>query len=172
MAIKNFWSLNVDEAIVVDRIKEELGKNYEVFFPGNPRLKDIDLVVFDLKNGNAKTVQVKGSRSYLWDINEQRSWHIVPKDSIFKPKNKVDFFIFIWHVVYETKKERSVKQAYLVIPINDFKRKLKAKPMRHNKTYHFAFWTDFKNKVDDARNPQSAKIDFSEFLDRFDLLIK
>jgi len=172
MAIKNLWSLQIDEAIVANEIKERLKKDCEVFSPINSQLRDIDLLVYNPKTGKTKSVQVKGSRSFDWDVNEQRSWHIVKRDSIFKPKNKVDFFIFVWHIVHETKTKRSMKQAYLVIPINDFKKKLKKKTLRKDKTYHFSFWTDLKNKASDGNNSKYNEIDFSEFLDRFDLLKK
>ena len=41
MAIKNFWSLNVDEAILSDKLNKTLGKKYQVFFPVKSQLKDI-----------------------------------------------------------------------------------------------------------------------------------
>ena len=64
MAIKNIWSLSADEAIVAEKIKQKLKEGYEVFFPVNSKLKDVDLVVFNLKKGISKTVQVKSSRTY------------------------------------------------------------------------------------------------------------
>jgi len=174
MAIKNFWSLQVDEAIVAEEIKYRLGKGYEVFFPINSQLKDIDLIVYNLRKRKSKTIQVKSSRTYDWineqGINEQRSWHQVKENSIFKPKNKIDFFIFIWHIIKETRKNRSMEHAFLVIPTEDLKKKVKKKKMTKDKTYHFAFWTNLKDKANEARNPKSYEIDFSEFLDKFNLL--
>lgn len=172
MTIKNIWSLQIDEAIVANEIKDRLKKNriLEIFFPINSQLKDIDLLVYNTKTGKTKSIQVKGSRTFDWDVDEQRSWHIVKKDAIFKPKNKVDYFIFVWHIVCETRKQRSIQQAYLVIPINDFKKILKKKSVRNNGTYHFAFWTDGQTKANDARNPKYAEIDFSKYLNNFKLL--
>jgi len=172
VAIKNFWSLQVDEAIVAEEIKYRLGNDYEIFFPINSQLKDIDLIVYNLKKRKSKAIQVKSSRTYDWGIDEQRSWHQVKENSILKPKNKVDFFIFIWHIIKKTRKKQSMEHAYLVIPIDDLKKKIKDKKTTKDKTYHFAFWTNLKDKANDARNPKYYEIDFSEFLDNFELLKK
>ena len=59
MTIKNIWSLNVDEAIVAEKIKKELGKDYEVFFPINSQLKDIDLLIQNPKTGKSISVREK-----------------------------------------------------------------------------------------------------------------
>ena len=65
MVVKNFWSLNVDEALVADRLQSELKKKgYEIFFPLRAQLKDVDLVLFDLRKKKGYTIQVKGSRTY------------------------------------------------------------------------------------------------------------
>ena len=70
MVIKNIWSLNVDEAIVAEKIKKELGKKHEVFFPINSQLKDIDLLIQNPKTGKSKAIQVKGSRT--WNVKGSR----------------------------------------------------------------------------------------------------
>ena len=54
MTIKNLWSLNVDEVITAQKIKSELGKEYEVFFPINSQLKDIDLLLQLPRTGKSK----------------------------------------------------------------------------------------------------------------------
>ena len=59
MGIKNFWSLHVDEALVASELKKRLSNDYEVFFPFNSQLKDIDLIIYNVKNHKTKTVQVK-----------------------------------------------------------------------------------------------------------------
>ena len=170
MVIKNFWSLQVDEAIVADEIRHNLGKNYEVFFPTNSQLNDIDLIIYNLKTGKSKSVQVKSSRTYNWRDGRQHGWHIIKKDSIFHPKNKIDFFIFVWHVKKTTRKKRSIEQAFLVIPIKKFQKILGKKKVRPNNTYHFSFWSDLKETVTDANNPNHMEIDFSKYYDNFELL--
>ena len=111
MVIKNIWSLNVDEAIVAEKIKKELGKKHEVFFPINSQLKDIDLLIQNPKTGKSKAIQVKGSRT--WNLKGSRrkklgwgdvssSWLTIKERSIFSTTNKIDFFIFthIEHVLH------------------------------------------------------------------------
>lgn len=173
MAIKNFWSLSIDEAIVTDEIRYRLGKNYEVFFPVNSQLKDIDLVVFDLKKTVAKTVQVKGSKAHLGDDGEQYAWIKIHEDKIFNTKNKLDFFIFVWYVERH-KKERWIDPTYLVIPLHDLQIKLrKEKTKRKNGEYHFYFWTDLNGHAFDyptEKNAKKTEIDFSKYLDNFGLL--
>ena len=60
------WSLTVDEAIVAEKIKKSkiLKKNHQVFFPINSQLKDIDLILYNLKTQKTKSIQIKGSRTY------------------------------------------------------------------------------------------------------------
>ena len=65
MTIKNIWSLNVDEAIVAEKLKKELGKRYEVFFPINSQLKDIDLLIQNPKTGKSKSINLLKSEDVL-----------------------------------------------------------------------------------------------------------
>ena len=172
MAIKNFWSLTVDEAIAADKLRQVLRRDYQVFFPANSQLKDVDLIVYNLKNGKTKTVQVKGSRTYEQN-GDYYSWNKVKKNSIFNPTNIVDFFIFVIHLPKITKTKRRIGQAYLVIPIKELKKKAKQKKLRKGGDYHFQFWIDEKKKQAwDYNNPKNEEIDFSKYLNNFNLLKK
>jgi hypothetical protein len=92
MTVRISWSLNVDEAIVVDKIKKELSTDYEVFFPANSQLQDIDLIIFNLRNDNARTVQVKGSRAYTGKKDGfEYSWIGVKKNPSLKLRTKLIF---------------------------------------------------------------------------------
>ena len=65
MSLKNLWVLNIDELLVVDNLKAKFSKKeYEVFFPINSQLKNIDLIFTNLKRNKYKSIQVKGSRTY------------------------------------------------------------------------------------------------------------
>lgn len=65
MSIKNLWALNVDELLVADQIKQVFKKKeYDVFFPLNSQMKDIDLMFINLKTKKNQSIQVKGSRTY------------------------------------------------------------------------------------------------------------
>ena len=180
MTIKNIWSLNVDEAIVAEKIKKELGNDYEVFFPINSQLKDIDLLVQNPKTGKSKSVQVKGSRTYLPQNSEinfvgwgdiRTSWNQVKESSIFSPTNKIDFFIFVRHQEELTTKKRRIIQNYLIIPINDFRKITKnKKKMRKGHTYHYIFVVKNNKAVDISGSKSGKPIDFSKYLNNFSLL--
>ena len=176
MAIKNFWSLNVDEAILVDKLKKELGKNYEVFFPANSQLKDIDLIIYNLKNKKSSSIQVKGSRTYQTQRSEKidgnASWNVIKTNSIFKPTNSIDFFIFVIHEEDLLIDKRKIKQHYLVIPIEDFRKITKnEKDERKTGFYHYSFVVKGK-KVVEINNKKRKKVDFSKYLNNFKLLEK
>lgn len=102
MGIRNLWSLNVDELLVADQLKENFKKSdYDVFFPLNSQMKDIDLVIMNVKSAKARTIQVKGSRTYAPQKSEierfgegSGAWFKIGTDSIFNPSNKVDYYIF------------------------------------------------------------------------------
>jgi len=145
VAIKNFWSLTVDEAIVADEIKCKLGKSFEVFFPTNSQLKDVDLIVFDLKNKVSRTVQVKGSRTY-GEGDDQYSWSTINKESVFNPKNKIDFFIFVVHYVNETETKKAIKPHFIVVPSHDFREKVKEGKKPNMQKIHCYFSLDLNKK--------------------------
>lgn len=46
--MKNFWSLQVGEAIAAEKLSRYLGKDFQVFFPLNSQLKDVDLLVVNM----------------------------------------------------------------------------------------------------------------------------
>ena len=181
MTIKNLWSLNVDEVITAQKIKSELGKEYEVFFPINSQLKDIDLLLQHPRTGKSKSVQVKGSRTYSpkeseiehlgWGYDVRTSWNQVKDASIFSPTNKIDFFIFVRHEEELSVRKRRIKQDYLVIPIKDF-RKITKNKKKKRKTgyYHYVFVVQGKKAVDILNTKLGKPIDLSKYLNNFDLL--
>ena len=180
MVIKNIWSLNVDEAIVAEKIKKELGKKHEVFFPINSQLKDIDLLIQNPKTGKSKAIQVKGSRT--WNLKGSRrkklgwgdvssSWLTIKERSIFSTTNKIDFFIFVTHEADLTTQNRRIKQNFLVVPLNDFRKitKNKKNPPKSG-VYHYYFVVKDKKAVDTRDTKSRDPIDFSKYLNNFDLL--
>jgi hypothetical protein len=154
MAIKNIWSLNVDEVLVADKIKNIFSKNaWEVFFPLNAQLKDIDLILFNLKRGKARTLQIKGSRTYTPRRSERErygdgsgAWFILSKKSIFNPDNKIDYYIFVLHSFLDGELKKKIEVNYLIMPSKKFKRMVSKKTKRKGDKYHFAIWIDPKGK--------------------------
>ena len=168
-------------------LKKELGKRYEVFFPINSQLKDIDLLIQNPKTGKSKSIQVKGSRTWIIrgsrrqkladyfkidlesDINS--SWFKVKKNSIFSTTNKIDFFIFVTHEPELSRQNRRIKQNFLIIPLEDFKRITKNKKNPPKSGDYWYYFVVKGKKVVDTRDTKSGEpIDFSKFLNNFSLL--
>ena len=60
MGIRNLWTLNVDELLVADQLKENFKKlDYDVFYPLNSQMKNIDLVFMNVKTAKAKTIKFR-----------------------------------------------------------------------------------------------------------------
>jgi len=180
MVIKNIWSLNVDEAIVAEKIKKELGKEHEVFFPINSQLKDIDLLIQNPKTGKSKAIQVKGSRT--WNLKGSRrkklgwgdvssSWLTIKERSIFSTTNKIDFFIFVTHEPELSRQNRRIKQNFLIIPLEDFRKITKSKKSPPKSGDYWYYFVVKDKKAVDTRDTKSRDpIDFSKYLNNFDLL--
>jgi len=152
MGIKNFWSLNVDEALVADRLKDEL-KKWEVFFPLNAQLQDIDLLAVNLKNNKTTSIQVKGSRTYEPRKSEVEkygnggaAWFKLSKKAVFKPKNKIDYYVLVLHNFLDTPTRKKLNIDYLIIPNATFQKVCSKKVTRKGGYYHFFIWIDSKGK--------------------------
>ena len=110
ISYKNFWSLNMDEAIATGILRYHTLKNVEVFMPANAQMKDIDLVLLNIDNKKVRTMQVKGSRAYKPSSSEIKKfgrgnsgWFTISKNKIHK--SKVDYFTFIVYVMEEELKK-------------------------------------------------------------------
>lgn len=181
MGIKNFWALNVDELLVADQIKQTFNKKeFEVFFPLNSQMKDIDLLLVDLKNNKPKSIQVKGSRTFKPQKSETNrygdgsaAWFTIDKDSIFKTANKIDFFIFVLHNFIDGDIKKEIKIDFLIIPIKDFMNVCSKKSLTSGHLYHFFIWIDEKNKRSfDFKNAKGKEIQLSKYLNNWKLLSK
>jgi len=179
MGVRNLWTLNIDELLVADKLKSNFSKKeYEIFFPLNSQLKDIDLIFINLKKNKYKSIQVKGSRTYNPKPKEREAfgngsgaWINLTKKSIFEPSNKVDFYIFVLHSMEDGEQKKQIKINYLIIPQKDFKKIILKKQLRRNGTYHFFIWIDDKGKRSfDFNNIKRKQILLSRYLNRWDLL--
>ena len=172
VAYKNFWSLNTDEAVVTGILRENTPKETEVLMPINAQMKDIDLILMNIKNKKCLTIQVKGSKAYEPKTNEIKKygegscgWFFFPRDII--DRSKVDYFIFLVYVIEENSKigRRFIEPHTISIPTI----KLKELCNKHKKThgsemYSFYFWINPKDeKAFDCRD---RLYDVSEYLDK------
>ncbi len=180
MRIKNFWSLNVDEAVVADKIKEILEKQpYEIFFPVNTRLKNIDLILYNLKTTKSLSIQVKGSITYrgnskksskgMRKYGEPHSWSRIKSSSIFDTVYHIDFIIFVIYKDELSKANREIRRDFLVIPMDEFRKHTKQKAVGSKGEYNYYFVVKEK-KVLEIREKDNKIIDFSKYLNNFGLL--
>lgn len=151
MGIRNLWTLNVDELLVADQLKENFNKtDFDVFFPLNSQMKNIDLVLMNVKNAKAKTIQVKGSRTYAPGKSEVErfgdgsgAWFKIGTEAIFQPTNRVDYFIFVLHSFDDGEIKKKIVLNYLIIPIKNFQNICRKKqPRSDGKSYDFYIWID------------------------------
>lgn len=179
MAIKNLWSLNVDELLVADELKQYFAKDhYEILFPLNAQMKDVDLVLFELKKNKATSIQVKGSRTYTLRKSEIRelgdgssALFRIAKKSIFTSQNKVDYFVFVLHHFKDGELKKRIEVDHLVIPIDDLKGVCKKKILRKGGYYFFTIWLSSDGKkIRDFNNPKFHTISLSKYLNNWKLL--
>ncbi len=181
MGLKNVWSLNVDELLVADKFKNKLSKkDFEILFPLNSQMKDVDLVLLNLKNNKIKSIQVKGSRTYEPRKTEvQRygeggaAWFRIHENSIFDTTNKVDYYIFVLHSLVNGEIKKEIKVDYLIMPIKDFIGYCKAKICRKGGYYHFIIWIDPKSKRSfDFRENKNNPYELSKYINNWDVFTK
>lgn len=169
---KNFWSLNVDEAIVAGILRSERSENVKVFMPLNAQMKGTDLVLINIKSKRSLMLQVKGSRAYEPQRAQAKnfgdgsgSWFPLSKGVI--DTLPVDFFIFLAYVIEQSLKtgRRLIVPHTIIIPTRRLK-ELAEKYKRHGakNLYHFHFWINPKTK--EAFDFRDEKYSVSEFLDK------
>lgn len=179
MGIKNIWTLNVDELLVSDQLKHYFKKTaHEVCFPLNAQMKDVDLILLDLKTNKVKTIQVKGSRTYEPRLSEVKrygagsaAWIRIERDSIFHPSNKVDCYIFVLHNLIDGPVKKEIKIDYLIMSTAEFHKYCNKKIARKGNFYHFIIWVDSKGKrCFDFREDKENPIELSKYLNNWDFL--
>ncbi len=181
IAYKNFWSLNTDEAVVTGILRNHNHRNVEVLMPINAQMKDVDLVLMNVLNKKAITVQVKGSRAYEPSKSEVKrygdgsaGWFYFGKEVILE--SSADYFIFLIYVLETDFKtgRRTIVPHTLTIPT----KKLQVLCNKHKKIgvrdrYNFYFWVNpIKKEAFDFRDKSLYYV--NEYLDNkgFDLLNK
>ncbi len=170
-AYKNFWSLNVDEALVVGILRDQTPKNIEVFIPLNAQMKDVDLILLNQTSRKVTSIQVKGSRAYepkLKEINDygdgSAGWFFLNKDTI--NKSIADYFIFLIHVLEGSVKtgRRSIVPHTITIPTKELKKLLSKILFQQNTDkYSFFLWVDPIKKR--AFNFNGTHFDLTDYLD-------
>ncbi len=178
ISVRNFWSLNTDEAIVIGLLKKNLSNDIEIFMPMNSQMKDIDLVAINTKSNRLVKIQVKASKAYLPSKSQTKNFNsgsgtfITIKSSAIN-NSTADYFVLLLYGIDQANENtlgKIITTPYtLIIPKNDFIKKIneyKNKPK--NDSYMFHFWINSEGKrVFDWRDLKKEKHygDYSEFLD-------
>ncbi|MEK6898280.1 MAG: hypothetical protein AABX28_02890 [Nanoarchaeota archaeon] len=173
-AYKNFWSLNTDEAVVTGILRDYFKKKTEVFMPLNAQMKDIDLILMNIKNRKTITIQIKGSRAYQPKLKETEEygegnfgWFNFHKNKI--ENSTADYFIFLVYVLNKDAGRINIEPHTITIPTKELSRlaKDKKKPNK-NGFYHFDFWINPKEKrAWETRDKKLyGSINVSEYLDK------
>ncbi|MFA6253058.1 MAG: hypothetical protein WCV69_02210 [Patescibacteria group bacterium] len=179
MGIKNIWSLNIDEALVADKLKQYVNKkDFEVFFPVNSQLKDIDLLLVSLKDNKAVSIQVKGSRTYEPNRTERKkfghgssAWFCLSKNSVFQATNKQDYYIFVLHNIIDGNVKKEIKIDYLIIPKADLYKICSLKRANGKDDYNFFVWIDeVGGRAFDFHENMDGVIQLSQYLNNWGLL--
>jgi hypothetical protein len=168
--IKNFWSLNVDEALVANWLKQNktLGTDYEIFFPINAQLEYVDLIVFNKSNQKTVTIQVKSSQSYLVKDKDGDYWASGHKFESKKidPK-KVDFFIFTCYYPKTSEKDhksRDITKHFVVFrtdELQEYVKKIKRKNNNKTQKIGFAFYIYSSDDKEELYDDWELKEEYS-----------
>jgi hypothetical protein len=166
---RNFWAMNVDEAIVAGNLQREFRGRAEVFFPLNAQLEGVDLLLVNLENKKAVSLQVKGSKAFVPQSRGDKmrygsnsvGWFRIPKKNI--TKSRADYFVFLCHVFAPDQiKGRMVFATHMItVPSQRLRTICKAK--RPGRFVHFYMVVTPEKTVSDRR--QKKPIPFTEFLD-------
>jgi hypothetical protein len=176
-AYKNFWSLNTDEAVVTGILRDEINKGVEVFMPINAQMKDVDLLLINLKNKKTVSIQVKGSRAYEpseKDIDNYGfgscGWFFLKEDTI--QKSTADYFIFLIYVINQSSKtgRRTIEPHTITISAKEIselskKNKILYKSKAGN-MYSYYLWVTPKTKEAFDLREKNKIYQLSEYLDK------
>jgi len=164
--MKNIWSLQVGEVVVAEEIRKRLPKKYQIFIPLNNQLRDIDLILANLEKKKYVTIQVKESREYT--LGEANGWFTISKEKLINPKIDVDYYIFLLYTAKPTKTKFENKTEFIIVPSKVLKEKSKnKKPVKNRLHYYFHI---NGNKVIEVRESKKNPVDYSKYLNNFDLL--
>lgn len=171
-AYRNFWSLNVDEAIVSGILRDETSKSMEVLFPLNSQMKDIDLFLMNTKNNKSVSIQVKSSRAYEPKKSEIRDygygsagWFYFDKKVIHDTCAK--YFIFLVYTIEDLKEQgrRSIVPHTITISTIELQKLCKKYKTPDNKgRYNFFIWINSKTK--EAFDYRNVRYSLCDYLDK------
>lgn len=172
---KNFWSLNIDEAITTGLLREYFNDtNVQVFMPLNAYLKDIDLILVNMSKKKVVTLQVKGSRAYETNKGERKKYGDTGSVGWFFQEEKgirdcvADYFIFLIYVIEEGKGRKYLSQHTITIKPQKLYELCKEKKILHGGArYSFYIWIipEQKRAFDYRDATAKGELNLDEYLD-------
>ena len=138
-------------------------------------MKDVDLVLVNIKNKKSFTIQVKGSRAYEPQKRETErygdgsaGWFFFPRPVL--DKSTADYFIFLIYILEQSPKtgRRTIEPHTIIVPTEKLKYFVKKykKPHGDNR-YSFYFWVNPKTKkAFDFRENRNKPYSYDEYLDK------
>jgi hypothetical protein len=167
MSIRNFWSLETGEVITVEELLKRI-ESIEVYFP----LRDVGVDLLVVRGSRHVGIQVKESRYYVdreWKGTIGHSWHNLSRKSFLRESKAVDFYVFLTYLPrYGEHRMRTFENGFVIVPTDELEKRVERKPAGSRGIYTFCF--NFEGaKVIEKRDEIT---DYSEYLDRWDLISK
>jgi len=169
-AYKNFWSLNIDEAVVSGILRDETSKDVEVLMPMNAQMKGVDLVLMNIKNKKAVSVQVKGSKAFEPKKSETEKFGAGSVGWFFLDKKIInnataDYFIFLVYVIEQSLENgrRHIEPHTITIPAEKIKELSEQFKKPHPDRYSYYFWVNPHTR--EAFDFRDNRYDVSGYLD-------
>jgi len=137
MSLKNFYSFEPGEALVVSELRRVIPKSnardVEVFLPA----KDVgvDVVLVNLVNKKSVSIQVKESVLYP---KSRHFWFTIDEKKINVGKRIVDFYVFVLYDMIQLSGKFSVHPRYVIVSEETFEGLLVKKKLARGK-YDFYF---------------------------------
>jgi len=166
MPIRNLWSLESGEVVTAENMLENI-EDAEVYFP----LHDIGIDLLVVKGKKHVSVQVKESRYYTArELKGTRghSWHNLDKRKFLRDKERVDFYVFLTYLPNGEHRFSTFENKFLIVPASELEKRLESKETGKKGIYYFYFNFDGKKAIE----KRDAIIDYSEYLNRWDLIKK
>ncbi len=153
MSLKNFYSLEAGEALVVSELRRAIPRSnvrdVEVFLPA----KDVgvDVLLVNLVTKRSVSIQVKESVLYR---RSRRFWFTIDEKKINMGRRIVDFYVFVLYDMIEGSGRLSLQPRYVIVSEEAFEGRLGKKKLSGGK-YHFYFRLE-DNKVVEERDLRIA----------------
>lgn len=142
--------------------------------PLNAQMKDVDLILMNMKNKKVLSIQVKWSKAFEPSANSIKKYgdgstgrFFIDKDIIHR--STADYFVFLVYVIHEKTKmgRRVIEPHTIIIPVKKLKELCLKYKTPHPNNYSFYFRINPKKKTarDVREKGEKNHYDVSKYLD-------